>query len=50
MVQKNMKQYKVVRGPYQDKTQGLKFGYEYTSGNKVTRTKKSTQAEESDAN
>ncbi|MET3695922.1 hypothetical protein SAMN05877753_102548 [Bacillus oleivorans] len=48
MVQKNMKQYKVVRGPYKDKAQGLKFGYEYTSGNKVTSGKKNTQVEDSE--
>ncbi len=40
-----MKQYKVVRGPYKDKAQGLKFGYEYTSGNKVIPGKKKNQTE-----
>lgn len=37
MVQKDMDQYKVVSGPYKDKAQDLKFGYEYSSGNKVGR-------------
>ncbi|WP_265738489.1 hypothetical protein [Pseudalkalibacillus salsuginis] len=37
MVQKGKSQYKVVTGPYKDKTTGLKFGYEYSSGNKTNK-------------
>ncbi|WLD93610.1 hypothetical protein [Alkalihalobacillus sp. AL-G] len=35
MVQKDKSQYQVVTGPYNEKTTGLKFGYEYSSGNKT---------------
>ena len=35
MTQKDKRQYQVDTGPYRDKTNGLKFGYEYSSGNKT---------------
>ncbi|WP_257351374.1 hypothetical protein [Pseudalkalibacillus decolorationis] len=41
MVQKDKSQYQVETGPYKDKTNGLKFGYEYSSGNKTGKTEKS---------
>lgn len=39
MVQKGKKQYKVTTGDYENKTGGLNFGYEYSSGNRLRQTK-----------
>ncbi|MFD1037738.1 hypothetical protein ACFQ3N_04850 [Virgibacillus byunsanensis] len=35
MVYKGKEQYKVTTGDYKNKTRGLDFGYEYSSGNKT---------------
>ncbi|GAA0329498.1 hypothetical protein GCM10008967_19990 [Bacillus carboniphilus] len=42
MVQNDKSQYKVTSGPYKDKAQGLKFGYEYTTGNQPNKGSKNT--------
>ncbi|MEC5423116.1 hypothetical protein QGM71_06330 [Virgibacillus sp. C22-A2] len=39
MVYKGKKRYKVTTGDYKNKTNGLHFGYEYSSGNKVVGRK-----------
>lgn len=46
MVQKNKEQYKVHSGPYKNKAHGLKFGYEYTSGNETSQSKAKEQSTE----
>lgn len=39
MPEKN--EYKVHSGKYEHKTQGLNFGYEYTTGNRINENKNS---------
>lgn len=43
MVQKGKKQYRVTTGDYENKTGGLHFGYEYSSGNRLSRNKNNEQ-------
>lgn len=43
MVQKGKKQYRVTTGDYENKAEGLNFGYEYTTGNKVNENKDQNQ-------
>lgn len=43
MVQKGKKQYKVTTGDYENKTGGLHFGYEYSSGNRLSRNESKEQ-------
>ncbi|WP_163971428.1 hypothetical protein [Oceanobacillus halotolerans] len=37
MDQKNKQKYKIVTGKYQSKAGDLEFGYEYTTGNRLSR-------------
>lgn len=47
MVQNDKKQYKVTTGDYENKTGGLNFGYEYSSGNKLSRNANKEQKQQS---
>ncbi|MBS4194194.1 hypothetical protein [Lederbergia citri] len=50
MVQNDKKQYRVTTGDYENKTGGLNFGYEYSSGNRLSQNRNNEQKKGSKAN